>query len=141
MQTGLGRRTTVMADAKKIKVLAVDDSNFMLAVISSYLKDSHFELVATAKNGSEALEQYTEHKPDVVLLDIVMPGETGVETLDRLLGTDAGACVVMVSSLGTEEVVLDCLKKGAKSFLQKPFEKDALLGQLEKICQEAGIAS
>ena len=130
-----------MADAKKIKVLAVDDSNFMLAVITSYLKDSQFELVATAKNGGEALEQYTKYRPDIVLLDIVMPGETGVDTLDRILGTHAGACIVMVSSLGTEEVVVDCLKKGAKSFLQKPFEKEAILAHLEKISQEAGIGS
>ena len=130
-----------MADEGKVKVLAVDDSNFMLAVVSSFLKDSRFELVATAKNCKEAMDQYQQHRPDVVLLDIVMPGETGIDTLSRLLGVDAKARVVMVSSLGTEQVVLDCLKKGAKNFLQKPFEKEDLVALLEKVHQETGGGS
>lgn len=128
-----------MADGKKIKVLAVDDSNFMLTMISAYLEGSRFELVATAKNGKEAVVQYKQQKPDVVLLDIVMPEETGIEALEKLLAVDGKACVVMVSSLGTEQAVLDCLKKGAKNFLQKPFEQEGLLALLEKVCQEAGV--
>lgn len=130
-----------MADEGKVKVLAVDDSNFMLAVVSSFLKDSRFELVATAKNGKEAMDQYQQHRPDVVLLDIVMPGETGIDTLSQLLTVDAKARVIMVSSLGTEQVVLDCLKRGAKNFLQKPFEKEDLVGLLEKVLQEIGGGS
>lgn len=130
-----------MADEEKVKVLAVDDSNFMLAVVSSFLKDSRFELVATAKNGKEAMDQYRQHRPDVVLLDIVMPGETGIDTLSQLLTVDAKARVIMVSSLGTEQVVLDCLKRGAKNFLQKPFEKEDLVGLLEKVLQEIGGGS
>lgn len=130
-----------MADEEKVKVLAVDDSNFMLAVVSSFLKDSRFELVATARNGKEAMDQYRQHRPDVVLLDIVMPGETGIDTLSQLLTVDAKARVIMVSSLGTEQVVLDCLKRGAKNFLQKPFEKEDLVGLLEKVLQEIGGGS
>ena len=130
-----------MADEEKVKVLAVDDSNFMLAVVSSFLKDSRFELVATARNGKEAMNQYRQHRPDVVLLDIVMPGETGIDTLSQLLTVDAKARVIMVSSLGTEQVVLDCLKRGAKNFLQKPFEKEDLVGLLEKVLQEIGGGS
>lgn len=128
-----------MADGKKVKVLAVDDSNFMLTMISAYLEGSRFDLAATAKNGKEAVEQYRQQKPDVVLLDIVMPEETGIEALEKLLAVDPKACVVMVSSLGTEQAVLDCLKKGAKNFLQKPFEQEGLLALLEKVCQEAGV--
>ena len=130
-----------MADEEKVKVLAVDDSKFLLAVVSSFLKDSRFELVATARNGKEAMDQYRQHRPDVVLLDIVMPGETGIDTLSQLLTVDAKARVIMVSSLGTEQVVLDCLKRGAKNFLQKPFEKEDLVGLLEKVLQEIGGGS
>lgn len=130
-----------MADGKKVKILAVDDSKFMLAVVSSYLAGSRFELVATAGNGKEAVKQYKQHKPDIVLLDIVMPGESGIATLGQLLHADPKAWIVMVSSLGTEKVVVDCLKKGAKSFLQKPFEKEGILALLEKICQDSGRGS
>src|SRR5215475_14373617 len=111
-------------NAKKVRVLAVDDSKTMLAMMSAYLKGSDFELVATASSGPEALQKYKEHKPEVVLLDVVMSEVTGIETLEQILSADTAACVVMLSSLGTEATVQDCLKKGAKSFVQKPVQKD-----------------
>ena len=128
-----------MTETKKVKVLAVDDSKTMLAMISAQLKGSDFEVVATACSGAEALEKYQQHKPQLVLLDIVMPDVNGVDTLERLLHTDASACVVMVSSLGTTEAVQDCLKKGAKSFLQKPFQRERMLTQLKSVCAESGV--
>jgi two-component system chemotaxis response regulator CheY len=128
-------------NGKKVSVLAVDDSKTMLAMMSAYLKGSNFEIVATANNGPEALQKYKEHKPQLVLLDVVMPEVTGVDTLEQILGNDNGACVVMVSSLGTEATVQDCLKKGAKSFVQKPLQKEGMLATLKTVCQEAGVIS
>jgi two-component system chemotaxis response regulator CheY len=127
------------ANGKKVRVLAVDDSKTMLAMMSAYLRGSNFEVVATANSGPEALAKYKEHKPQLVLLDVVMPEVTGLEVLENILGTDTGACVVMVSSLGTEKTVQDCLSKGAKSFVQKPFQKDGMLATLKTVCQEAGV--
>ena len=128
-----------MSEARKVKVLAVDDSKTMLAMISAQLRGSNFEVVATASNGLEAVEKYKQHKPQLVLLDIVMPEVTGVDTLEKLLDVDTGACVVMVSSAGTEATVGDCLKKGAKSFLQKPLQKENMLAHLRNVCQEVGV--
>ena len=127
------------SNGNKIRVLAVDDSKTMLAMMSAYLKGSNFELVATANTGAEALEKYRQHKPQLVLLDVVLPEITGVEILEKLISTDSAACVVMVSSLGTENTVQDCLKKGAKSFVQKPIQKDGMLATLRTVCQEAGV--
>jgi CheY-like chemotaxis protein len=126
--------------SETVKIMAVDDSKTMLAVIAAHLKGSKFEVVATALSGHEALEKYQEHKPTVVLLDMVMPEMTGSETLQRLLAADSNVCVVMVSSMGTEEAVQDCLKKGAKSFLQKPLMKDIMLATLNNVCHKAGVA-
>ena len=123
----------------KIKVLAVDDSKTMLAMLAAQLRGSNFEVVATASSGPEAVEKFKEIKPQLVLLDVVMPEVTGVETLERLLRVDTAACVVMVSSIGAEATVQDCLKKGARSFLQKPLQKDNMLAQLTSVCQEAGV--
>lgn len=118
---------------KKVKVMAVDDSSFMLSVITSYLQGSEFEIVETARNGKEAMDKLGKCSPDVVLLDIVMPGEDGIETLEKILSKVPSIKVVMVSSLGTEEAVIECLKKGAKNFLQKPFEQDKILSILRGI--------
>lgn len=126
--------------SETVKVMAVDDSKTMLAVIAAHLKGSNFEVVATALGGQEALAKYQKYKPALVLLDMVMPEMTGSETLQRLLEADNGVCVVMVSSMGTEETVQDCLKKGAKSFLQKPLMKDTMLAMLNNVCQESGVA-
>ena len=123
----------------KVKVLAVDDSKTMLAMLAAQLRGSNFEVVATASSGPEAVEKFKEIKPQLVLLDVVMPEVTGVETLERLLRVDTAACVVMVSSIGAEATVQDCLKKGARSFLQKPLQKDNMLAQLINVCQEAGV--
>jgi two-component system, chemotaxis family, chemotaxis protein CheY len=124
---------------KKVSVLAVDDSKTMLAMIAAQLRGSNFEVVATASSGPEAIEKYKQIKPELVLLDIVMPEVTGIDTLERLLATDTAARVVMVSSVGTEETVRECLKKGAKSFLQKPLQKEGMLNILKNVCQDTGV--
>ena len=123
----------------KVKVLALDDSKTMLAMLSAQLRDSNFEIIATASSGLEAVEKFRELKPQLVLLDVVMPEMTGIDTLGRLLNVDTNACVVMVSSIGTEATVQNCLKRGAKSYLQKPLQKDNVLAHLTKVCQEAGV--
>jgi two-component system chemotaxis response regulator CheY len=123
----------------KVKVLAVDDSKTMLAMLAAQLRDSNFEVVATASSGPEAVEKFKAIKPQLVLLDVVMPEVTGVDTLERLLNVDTAACVVMVSSIGTEATVEDCLRKGAKSFLQKPLQKEKMLAHLTNVCQKAGV--
>ena len=128
-----------MSENKKVSVLAVDDSKTMLAMIAVQLRGSDFEVVATASSGLEALEKYQQIKPQLVLLDIVMPEITGIDTLERLLQADTGARVVMVSSVGTEDTVRDCLKKGAKSFLQKPLQKEGMLNILKNVCQQTGV--
>jgi len=114
-------------------VLAVDDSAFTLTIISTYLKESEFEIVGTARNGQEALDRFRETHPDLVLMDLVMPGWTGQEALQRILEVDPKASVIMVSSLGTEDAVSECLEIGAKDFLNKPFKKEDLIGFLRGV--------
>lgn len=123
--------------SNRVRVLAVDDSSFMLTMISAYLEGTEFEVVGTAKDGSEAVEQFRRLQPDIVLLDIVMPGQTGKETLQQILQVNPKATVVMVSSLGTEDAVTECLKAGAKNFLQKPFEQEDLVKLLRQVASQS----
>jgi two-component system, chemotaxis family, chemotaxis protein CheY len=128
-----------VGDNKKVSVMAVDDSKTMLAMIAAQLRGSNFEVVTTASGGLEAVEKYKQFRPQLVLLDIVMPEVTGIDTLVQLLETDTAARVVMVSSVGTEDTVKDCLRKGAKSFLQKPLQKEGMLNILKNVCLETGV--
>jgi two-component system chemotaxis response regulator CheY len=113
--------------SKKYKVLVVDDSSAMRMLITAYLQDSEFDVVAAAKDGQEALQYFKDTTPDLVLLDIVMPGMSGVETLRHIMALNINAVVIMASSMGTDDAVQGALKAGAKNFLQKPIEPEALL--------------
>jgi two-component system chemotaxis response regulator CheY len=111
----------------KYKVLVVDDSTAMRMLIKASLQDSEFDVVAEAKDGAEAVKSFKANAPDLVLLDIVMPGMGGVEALNQIMALDKNAVVIMASSMGTEDSVQEALKAGAKNFLQKPIEQEGLL--------------
>ncbi len=113
--------------SKKYKVLVVDDSAAMRMLIKASLQGSEFDVVAEAKDGQEAVQSFKANAPDLMLLDIVMPGMSGVEALKQIMAFNKNAVVVMASSMGTEDAVQDALKAGAKNFLQKPIEQEALL--------------
>ena len=108
----------------QVNVMTVDDSAAILTIIAAYLEDSEFNVVASERDGRRAVQRYDEIRPDIVLLDLIMPGQSGVETLGQILEIEPKACVVMISSLGTEDAVHECLSTGATSFLQKPFTRD-----------------
>ncbi|MBP0726220.1 chemotaxis response regulator protein-glutamate methylesterase [Bacillus sp. RG28] len=106
----------------KINVLIVDDSAFMRKVISSMISsDDQIEVIATAKNGMEAVEKVKQLKPDVVTLDIEMPKLNGLEAL-KIIMKESPVPVVMLSSLtkeGASSTIL-AMENGAVDFVQKP---------------------
>lgn len=99
-------------------VLLVDDSATFRRVISNMLKD-HFNVVGQGKDGADGIRMQRELKPDLILLDITMPNMNGKECLEAILKENAGAKVIMVSSLGDEVTVKSCLEIGAKMFVNK----------------------
>lgn len=105
----------------------MDDSAAVLNIISSYLRGSEFELIDTARDGRAAVEKFTQLEPDIVLLDLVMPGQSGQETLRQMMSLRSDARVAVVSSLGTQEAVEECHNLGARGFLKKPFSKEDLV--------------
>jgi len=107
--------------SKKIKVLVVDDSAFMRKAISVMLEsDPEIEVVATARDGAEAIEKIKALKPDIVTLDVEMPRMDGLTAL-KIIMRDCPLPVLMVSSLTTEgaEATLEALKLGAVDFIPK----------------------
>jgi len=106
----------------KIRVLVVDDSLFMRRMISDLLtRDPELEVVGTAQDGQEGLEQARQLKPDVITLDVEMPVMDGITMLERLMA-EQPTPVVMISSLTQEgaETTFRCLERGAVDFVPKP---------------------
>jgi two-component system, chemotaxis family, chemotaxis protein CheY len=114
------------------RVLVVDDALFMRKLVSDALTGGGHEVVGEAANGEEAVQRYQELKPEVVTLDITMPGKDGLAALKEIVALDPSARVVMCSALGQESKVLEAVKAGAKDFIVKPFQPDRVLGAIAK---------
>ncbi|GAA6408098.1 hypothetical protein K040078D81_22150 [Blautia hominis] len=80
-----------------------------------------------ARDGDEAIAMFGEYSPDLVLLDITMPGRSGLEVLEEILRQDEDAAVVMCSAMGQETVIQKAIVMGARDFIVKPFKKDEFL--------------
>ena len=102
--------------------LVVDDSEFARRNMKNILTAVGGEAAGFATNGREAIDQYIKLRPDVVFMDITMPGMEGVEAVQTIMDRDASAKIVMVSSNGYQELIKEALDSGAKHFLTKPVE-------------------
>lgn len=116
----------------KKRVMVVDDSRVMELQIRRLLEGSEFEVAAYCENGEEAISRYGEVQPDIVTMDIIMPGIDGLEAAQVILEEHPEARVVMVSSLVCEDTIQDAESIGAKTFLYKPIQKEGLLKALEE---------
>lgn len=115
------------------KVLIVDDAAFMRLAIKNILNKSGFEVVGEAENGVEAFSKYKELQPDIVTMDITMPEMTGVDALKNIMKYDPKAKVVMLSAMGQESLVKECILNGAKTFIVKPVKDEQVVQTLNKI--------
>ena len=115
------------------RLLIADDSAFARAVLAKHLEGSEFQVVAQAANGKEAADSYRKAPTDAVVLDVIMPDQDGVTTVRQIMEIDPHARIMMVSSLGTQSVLEECLQAGARCFLSKPYERDALLEALRNL--------
>lgn len=116
----------------KKRIMVVDDSRIMELQIRKRLEGSEFEVAAYCENGEEAIARYDEVKPDVVTMDIIMPGIDGLEAAQVLMYEHDEAKIIMISSLGDEEMLQEVYGIGAQGVLFKPLNREALLGALKK---------
>lgn len=115
------------------KVIIVDDSATMRMIISQILKSEMYDVCGEASDGDEALEMYKEKSPDIITLDVHMPKMSGMDTLKELLKFDPKVKVVMLTSEGQKETVMDAIKLGAKNYIVKPPERKNVLDKLEEV--------
>jgi two-component system chemotaxis response regulator CheY len=99
-------------------VVIVDDSKTIQRVIEQQLS-KHFSVIGKGSSGIEGFELYKKLKPDFILLDIIMPNCSGKECLKLIIEFDPKAIVIMVSSIGDDTTIKECLALGAKSFIKK----------------------
>lgn len=117
-----------------IKIVLVDDSKFMAKAIKSVLETMGFDVVGIGHDGFEGVELFTNHRPDVMLLDVTMPNMDGVECLQKVREIDSDARIVMLSAIRDQDTIDRCLADGASGFLQKPIRPGSP-SDLTRLCE------
>ena len=115
------------------RVMIVDDSRVVELQMKKMLEGTDYEVVSYCQDGETAIAQYDEVLPDLVTMDIIMPGMDGLETARAILEEHPEAKIVMVSSLAYDDTIDEAKSIGTKTFIYKPFEKEQLLSTLDEM--------
>ena len=119
-------------------IMIVDDASFMRAVLKKIVLQSGHEVIAEAGNGDDAITKFQQSKPDLVLMDIIMPpgpkAKDGIDALKQIVAADPSAKVIMCSSMGQQSLITEAIKSGAKDFVIKPFQPQKVIEAITKYC-------
>ncbi len=116
-----------------LSCLVVDDSAFMRFHLKRLIGSLENITANEATNGTEAIAKYQQLQPDFVLMDIVMPGMEGVETVKKICDANPGARIIMISSVDHTDKVEEAFAAGAKGFISKPVTADMLRMTIERV--------
>ena len=123
----------------KTKVLIVDDSPTVLECLTRIFNATgRLQVIGTARNGKEAVDFVRHTRPDIITMDITMPGMDGVETTRRLVAEFPDARVVMLTAHGQERMVIDALDAGAVGYVLKPVRPERLDDMFKTVMARSG---
>lgn len=118
-----------------IKVLIADDHPIFREGLKRILADAgNFAVVGEATNGREAVEQSLSARPDIVLLDISMPGKGGIETAQEIKDRNPKVCILMLTIHPEDSFAVRCLKEGVDGYMTKDAAPSQLTHAIDKIC-------
>lgn len=114
------------------KILIADDSLFMRRILRDILSDKY--TIVEAESGSKAEQQFKEEKPDLILLDIIMPEgeEEGVKVLKKIGKSNSKTKVVMITAVGQDAIIEECKRLGAVGYIIKPFDREEVINTVQK---------
>jgi len=118
------------------RIMVVDDSRVMELQVENLLEGTDYEVAAYCRNGQDAIVRYGEVMPDLVTMDILMPGIDGLETAQAILEEHPKAKIIMLSSLAYDDTIEEAKAIGAKAFIFKPFDQEQLLDAFDKAMAE-----
>lgn len=119
----------------KARVLIVDDAVVMRMMIKEILSKNGFEVVGEAQNGADAVEKFKALRPDVVTMDMVMPGLDGIQAVKQIVAHDPNAKILMCTSMGQEALLNEAMAAGASSYITKPFQPAKIVESIGKVLE------
>ena len=111
------------------RILIVDDDAAVRDILTLYFKGKGYTVTAV-ESGPLALACFPVFRPDLVLLDILMPGMDGITVLSQMKHLNPAACVIMLTGVAHDEIAREAIRRGADDYLTKPFELEQLEMQL-----------
>jgi two-component system chemotaxis response regulator CheY len=117
------------------RVVIVDDAPFVREVLAHILRPTEFQVVDEASDGEEAVTKVLEAKPDLVIMDIVMPKKSGIQATLEIREQNQNIKIVACSTEGSEAIVARAIEAGCCDFIVKPFEAAALIKTLRSAVQ------
>lgn len=118
------------------KILLADDEAHIRKFVGILLRKVGTPTVIEARHGQEAVDSYIREDPDLVLLDVSMPGLDGIQALEKIRSADPHAAVVMLTSLTNRQTVEHCLQLGALGYLRKDLPPAELLAEIQRIIDD-----
>ena len=115
------------------RILIVDDSLFMRTQIRNILSGAGYEIAGEASDGNQAEEKFKDLNPDLVIMDITMPGTNGIDALRKIKSLNNQARVIMCTSLGLTSKVKEAISGGADDYILKPFQNERVLLAVKKV--------
>ena len=114
------------------KILIVDDAFFMRNMIGNMIKEIGYTDIYFAVDGNDAVEKAKEFQPDIITLDISMPGMDGLEAVSKIIEVSPKSKVIMVTAVDNQFAIREALKGGAVDFLKKPVAKSELEDRIKR---------
>lgn len=112
-----------MGRMEKTKILVVDDAVFMRKYLGNTLNSLGYCNLEFAENGYEAVEKAKKMQPQVVTLDVSMPGMDGIDAIEQILKVSSGSKIIMVSAVTSERIIRQAINNGAVDYIPKPFSR------------------
>ena len=119
-------------------VLLVDDEPTTIRLLRQILKADGCEIVEAA-DGEEALTAYRAHKPDLIMLDIILPHRDGLDVLREIRKEDSSTGIIMLSALSSERITIDSLLSGADDYISKPFQLRAMRTRIQQVLDKTAL--
>jgi two-component system chemotaxis response regulator CheY len=116
-----------------IKVLIVDDAFFMRNILKDILARPPYVIAGDARDGEEAITMYKSLRPDLTIMDIVLPRKDGITAMKEIMAFDKDAKIIICSAIGHASMITEALEAGAKDFIVKPFHPAKVLSVVASV--------
>jgi two-component system, chemotaxis family, chemotaxis protein CheY len=117
----------------RIRVLVVDDAIAAREAVRIILEDAQMDVAGEASNGIEAVERYKQLRPDLVMMDLVMPYMSGTEAAIEILEIDPSARIIAISGLSQPSVMAEAEAVGIMGFVPKPLDASELISEIHEV--------